>query len=67
MLRLIREALDEHEKTRLGSRSDDRCEKVVLMLFQEAHEWAKGNVYTPLLETSEPATLKYFSREEPAS
>lgn len=48
--RLIREALARHEERRLGHSSDNRCEKIVLALFREADERAKGNVYTPVLE-----------------
>lgn len=58
--RLMLEALGKHEKGRLGRRTDNRCEKVVLSLSEEVHERIKRNVYTAFFEFMEQAAVKAF-------
>lgn len=60
MHRLICRALEEYEKERLARLVDDRYEKVVLPLFEEAHGHAKGNVFTPVVEAIQQAVVKAF-------
>lgn len=44
--RLIREDLEEHEEIKLGRLIDEICKNVVFPRFEEAHEKARGDVYT---------------------
>lgn len=46
---LVYQALEKDEERRLYSLGNDRCEEGVLVLFEEGHERAKGNMYTPSL------------------
>lgn len=41
---MIPEAFEEHEKRRLERLIDDRCQKVILAHFEEAHERTEGNI-----------------------
>lgn len=57
---LIREAFEEKEQRRRVFPIDDRCKNVVLALLGEAHDRAKGNVYSPVLDNLEQAAVKAF-------
>lgn len=57
---MIREALAEYEKNRLGRPVDDRCKRVILPLLQEAQEQAMDNFYLPIYEVIEQAAPKVF-------
>lgn len=59
--REIQEAPTEHEKDGLIGLLEDRFEKVMLDLFQEARKRAKNNVYTPIYEVTGQAPFKVFS------
>lgn len=43
---------------RQGCLIDDRCKNVILVLFEEAHEQANGNVYTALFNVMQQATVE---------
>lgn len=56
--RMIREAVIEYGEERLRRPIDDKCEKVLIALFQEAHDCAMNNVHTPTYEVTEQAAVK---------
>lgn len=58
--RIIREALVKHKKDRLRHHIDDRCEKVVLDLFQEALERTMGNTQSSTYRVMQQAAVKAF-------
>lgn len=57
---IIQEALKEHEKDGLRRLIDDRCEKLVLALFERARKHALENVRTSIFEVIKQATRKNF-------
>lgn len=57
---LIREALEEQDKRRLGILVDDKCKNVITVFFEEPHERAKRFVYTPVFEVIKQAAAKAF-------
>lgn len=61
---MIREALEDHEGRRLKRLVDGNCEKVILALFEEAHELAKENVCKPIFEVMEQVAVKDFFTAE---
>lgn len=52
--------LDKHQEGRPRRLIDDRCEKVVLALFEEALVRAKGIVRTPVFRVMTQTAVKAF-------
>lgn len=59
----IPETLEKHDQRRLRHVIDYRSKNVILDLFEEALEQAKGIVYTHLFEVTNQATVKVFFNE----
>lgn len=55
-----REAVEEHEEGRIRRLIDDRGEKVVLALFEEADDRTKRNDYTHIISVILKTTVKAF-------
>lgn len=57
---IIPEALEEREEGRLWRPIDIWCGRVVLALFDEALECAKGNTCTPVFDVMKQSSVKAF-------
>lgn len=60
---MVLEALVEHEETRLRRLIDNRCNNVVLDLFEAIHKQTRRNVQAPLFAVMEDTVLKDFFTE----
>lgn len=61
---MILDALKKHEKGRLRHLNNDRCEKVVLALFEEAQERTEGIFCNHIFETWYEPPAKLSPQEE---
>lgn len=61
---LIREDFEKPEKIRLESLIDDRYERTVLALIQDAHGNSMGSYYTLTFKVVEQRTVKSFFFEK---
>lgn len=57
---MILEVLKEHKEGRLRRLTDDRCEKFVLRILEDAHERTKENFYMFVFEVTGQIAIKTF-------
>lgn len=57
---LICAALENEKKRKLELSIDERCQRVILSHFEEAHKRVKRKVYTPVYEVMEQTTQNGF-------